>query len=91
MNHKSIAGDHYIAVPMAALFYSVESILNGHPDPLLPEVQVATGPLGEGVAWDGRPKAIVCSSKYKITLSWAVYEQELTLQMPRGCAKGPGL
>ncbi len=29
---------------------SVESILNGHPGPLLPGVQVATGPLAQGVA-----------------------------------------
>ncbi|UCF98807.1 MAG: hypothetical protein JSV89_04540, partial [Spirochaetaceae bacterium] len=29
---------------------SVESILNGHPGPLLPGVQVATGPLGQGMA-----------------------------------------
>ena len=29
---------------------SVESILNGHPGPLLPGVQVATGPLGQGIA-----------------------------------------
>jgi len=29
---------------------SVESILNGHPGPLLPGVQVATGPLGQGLA-----------------------------------------
>jgi len=29
---------------------SVDSILNGHPGPLLPGVQVATGPLGQGVA-----------------------------------------
>ena len=29
---------------------SVESILNGHPGPVLPGVQVATGPLGQGLA-----------------------------------------
>ena len=29
---------------------SVESILNGHPGPLLPGIQVATGPLGQGLA-----------------------------------------
>ena len=29
---------------------SVESILNGHPGPILPGVHVATGPLGQGVA-----------------------------------------
>lgn len=29
---------------------SVDSILNGHPGPLLPGVHVATGPLGQGVA-----------------------------------------
>ncbi len=29
---------------------SVESILNGHPGPLLPGVHVATGPLGQGIA-----------------------------------------
>jgi len=29
---------------------SVESILNGHPGPLLPGVHFATGPLGQGVA-----------------------------------------
>lgn len=29
---------------------SVDSILNGHPGPILPGVQVATGPLGQGVA-----------------------------------------
>jgi transketolase len=29
---------------------SVESILNGHPGPLLPGVQVATGPLAQGLA-----------------------------------------
>lgn len=29
---------------------SVESILNGHPGPLLPGVHVATGPLGQGLA-----------------------------------------
>ena len=29
---------------------SVESILNGHPGPLLPGVQIATGPLAQGLA-----------------------------------------
>jgi len=29
---------------------SLESILNGHPGPILPGTQVATGPLGQGVA-----------------------------------------
>ena len=29
---------------------SVESILNGHPGPVLPGVHIATGPLGQGVA-----------------------------------------
>jgi len=29
---------------------SVESILNGHPGPLLPGIHIATGPLGQGLA-----------------------------------------
>ena len=29
---------------------SVESILNGHPGPLLPGVHISTGPLGQGIA-----------------------------------------
>lgn len=29
---------------------SIESILNGHPGPILPGVQVSTGPLGQGVS-----------------------------------------
>jgi len=28
---------------------SYESILNGHPGPVLPGVQIATGPMGQGI------------------------------------------